>query len=149
MRAGIKMKRSCSRTLLMHLNVVTLPRLKGNLESVFADDEQDAKHLVSDAKGFSNVIILRKVESIDGVFVRLPNGQNIGSLGVMLDYLEKSHVDVGAYSNGRECPFYRFVYTDFYGPKQVRKKIYEVVAPSIASLEPCYSFLKKYFGGKD
>jgi hypothetical protein len=142
------MNRSCSRTLFIYLGADSFPILKGDIESVVAYDEKQAKRHVLDAKGFSNVIVFRLVKSIDGVYVRLPFGQKTGFLNSMLDYLKKSGFEVGAYSLHEDSSFYRFVYTDVYGPKKTNVKIYEIVAPSIDSLKLCYCFLKKHFGDK-
>lgn len=139
------MKQNSSKTLLIYLNVDSLPKLKGDIESIVAHDNEEAKRYVLNAKGFSHVIVLRLVDSIDGIYVRLPFGQKMDLMN-MLDYLEESGFEIGAYSFEQDSSFYRSVYTDFYGHKKQKKKIYEIVAPSIDSLDACYRFLKKHFG---
>jgi len=142
------MNRSKSRTLFIYLNVNNFPKLKGILESVVADDEEEVKRYVLNAKEFSHVIIFRLVNSIDGTYVRLPFGQEMGLMNSMLDYLKRSGFEVGAYSFDEDSSFYRCVQTNDYGPKKPNTKIYEIIAPSIDSLKSCYRFLKKHFGDR-
>ncbi|MEM3459448.1 MAG: hypothetical protein QXQ64_08950 [Candidatus Bathyarchaeia archaeon] len=142
------MSRSKSKALFIYLDVNNLSELKGNLKSVVAADEEEAKRHVLKAKKFSYVIILRVVKSIDGTYVRLPFGQEMGPMNSMLDYLERLGFEVGAYSFNEDSFFYRCVYTNDYGPKKTDIKIYEIIAPSIESLRACHQFLKKHFGDK-
>lgn len=144
-----EMNRSTPRTLLVYSNIHSLPPLREkHIVSVIAKDDEETKKCVLSAKKFRNVIIFRLLVSINGTYVRLPLGQRMGLMDSMLDFLEKSGFEVGAYSAREDACIYRSVLMNQYGSKKRVQKIYEIVAPSIESINASYNFLVNRLGDK-